>query len=262
MANKILLIENQFTQFDTLQRELSSRYEVFPEQMPTQPENVVAFKAFMDLIRVILNPRYKRKQGERAFNELMAYINEKEPDLLVVDYILVSHSAAETGAALAKKIRGAFPPEKIIPVLFISRTPRDRIDVIKSVDSMKNKDWADKQYYAGTLLDHIYVTDVVIPKIDALLAETKEEVEKMDRVEISTNLQKMLRMPKFERAMESLRVDRNGLLNRFKTLSDIPQIVADQIKLKFRTDDFVDEEDERNFIRFLDKEIKPNAEDK
>lgn len=257
MKKRILIIENQYIQFDTMQRELSSRYEVLPAPRPTPEENVAVFKAFIDPVRIALNPRYKRGQRDRAYEEFKAYLIEKKPDLLIIDYILVSHSAAQTGIDLAKRLRNDFISNKVIPILFVSRTPRSKVDILKGLESMKLKEWVDKQYYAGTLLDPTYVTDVVMRRIEDLFNEAKDEDVKLAHIGLKLHLVELLKQEKFMMAMAAQGIKHEELLIRINLLDAIPAEAAERIEHNYIHDDLANINEEQAFIRFVNELTNP-----
>lgn len=98
---KIILIENQYTQFKEIRRHLcNSGFEVFP------PENQNEFKKFLDLIRIFLNKRYGgtelNSHRANAFKEILIIIEYEKPEIIIIDNILVGYHDPENGNISSK----------------------------------------------------------------------------------------------------------------------------------------------------------------
>lgn len=176
---KIILIENQFTQFKKIWNFLDEEYEVFPnikkETLQSEAEKEKykrnQFKDFIDLFRVCLNERYSKNYRDDAFQKIkQIIIDEVKPDLLIIDHILVGNHEAKNGLDLAIKLRG----EKISqPIMFLSRTEANSSDVIKQYPHISEKKiWINKGFAGDRILHPKYFKEDVLPQINKLISES------------------------------------------------------------------------------------------
>lgn len=162
MENKrrILIIENQFTQFKDIVKLLdNSGFDSFP--------NADNFDQYLDAIKIYLNPRYTMDRRSLFLNKLIEMTSNYNPELLIIDHILIGAHDAEDGIDLAIKFR-----EKNFnqPIIFFSRTEQNHIDVcVKLPKVSDNKEWISKGYSGADILEEAFFIERVIPRIQYLL---------------------------------------------------------------------------------------------
>lgn len=163
---RIVVIENQYTQFKKIRDYLSEYYDVYPRK------DLEEFKEFIDLVRVFLNPRYGNLEEdsirEKAFGKLLKFITENiHPEIIIIDYILVGCHEAKNGIFLAKKFRenGIF-----VPFIFLSREWLDNYNVIEKYNKISEpKKWIEKGFAGKDILDEDYFTKHVLPQINSIM---------------------------------------------------------------------------------------------
>ncbi|MBD1362965.1 hypothetical protein IDJ77_04005 [Mucilaginibacter sp. ZT4R22] len=177
---KVLLIENQYLQFKSIRKELQEHYEgefeIYPLEIGDEETDRKEFEALMDQVRIALNERYGKMENKKSKSVLRTLIKDENFDLLIIDYKLVGYDGAPTGIQLASDFRA----DNIrCPILFLSRTPDNRSDILTTRGSVSEPySWASKGYSDHDLLDGGYVNSDVTSKIDALIKLNKlEEVQ-------------------------------------------------------------------------------------
>ncbi|MCX6223081.1 MAG: hypothetical protein NTZ69_19110 [Bacteroidia bacterium] len=167
---KILLIENQFTQFKLISNYIvncdlnknGEEYVVYPN------DNLSCFKSFIDIVRIILNPRYGENKIE--LSELVSIIKGFSPQLIIIDHILVGNHQAEDGLDLALSLR---KNDITAPFLFLSRTEQNNIEVYKKYPLIQDiKDWVTKGNSGDGFLTKPHFNDYVWPKIFNLITQS------------------------------------------------------------------------------------------
>jgi hypothetical protein len=161
---RILVIENQYTQFDDITTLLDNfGYDHFPNDKQT-------FKTFIDWIRIYLNPRYDIDRRNSIWSNILEKTKEYDPELILIDHILVGSHTAENGIHLAVKFRNC---GITTPFLFLSRTDINNIDVCEKITTVSlEKDWIGKGYSGADILEDAFFKEMVIPKIEALLKKS------------------------------------------------------------------------------------------
>lgn len=163
---RLLLIENQFVQFDQILSYLkSANFSVYPANDQ--------FKNFLDRIRVFLNERYDISRREKAFKDILVLLDDFKPELLIIDHILVGNHSAKNGIDLAQRLR----KEKFKqPILFLSRTEQNHVDVCKHLPDIDQKTlWISKGYLGEDILDKDFFQKEVIENINLLLVNSALE---------------------------------------------------------------------------------------
>ena len=160
---KILIIENQFTQFNEIIKLLDGEgYHTFPD------EN--SYKEFIDWIKIYLNPRYTLDRRNKYLDKILKKEIEYNPDIFIIDHILVGTHNADNGIDLAIKFR-----ERGInqPFIFFSRTEMNNIDVCEKLPKvLPEKTWIYKGYSGADILEQKFFISEVIPKIESLLKKS------------------------------------------------------------------------------------------
>ncbi|WP_256005207.1 hypothetical protein [Pedobacter deserti] len=167
MVNRrVAIIENQSMQFSLIRGYLTSAsFEVFPNQNE--------YTTFLDHVRVFLNKRYSEVRKKNAFDGLLKMLNEFEPELLLIDHMLVGNHNADNGLDLAIKLR---KENVTIPILFLSRTDRNQIDVCKKLPEVQQPtDWISKGYTGEEILQKIFFREQVLKKILLFLDKSRED---------------------------------------------------------------------------------------
>lgn len=168
-----MLIENQFTQFKLISDFIincdlikeGEKYEVYPKN------TLIDYKSFIDIVRVLLNPRYDKDKG--ILNQLISIIESFSPHLIIIDHILVGHHQAEDGLDLALKLRENKIAE---PFLFLSRTEQNNIEVYKKYPLIQGiKDWENKGNTGDGFLTKPHFNGYVWPKIVNLIAQSEKK---------------------------------------------------------------------------------------
>lgn len=158
---RVLVIENQFTQFKEIIRLLDGAgYQVFPTDEKT-------FKDYLDWIRIFLNPRYDLSRRTLFWEKILQKTIEFSADIFIIDHILVGTHSAEDGIDLAIKFR-----EKGIsqPFIFFSRSEMNNIEICDKLPKvLEEKIWIFKGYSGADILEKKFFVAEIIPKIETLL---------------------------------------------------------------------------------------------
>lgn len=173
---RIVLIENQFREYNKFRMKLDRHHVVYPAQDE--------YINFINHIRVFLNPRYDRLR-KPAFEKALEMIGEFTPDLLIIDHILVGNHTGETGIALALELRKTIKK----PIIFLSRTVRNDIDVCINLPMLKPQSsvvWVPKGYPGSDFTEEPFFSEQILPTITAMLAWRPEPGEQPEpEVDIS-----------------------------------------------------------------------------
>ncbi len=176
---KILIIENQQTQFENIYDNSFDNYICFP--------NKGNFIDFIDNIRVIVNKEYGEKLRKIAFSFLLDYIDKNNIELIIMDHILGGAYHCLTGIDLADAINKSFIENEkgLIPILFLSKSEHNdpkrveskegKIGFIEYEKEYKNTLWVNKGLFGDEILKKEYFLKFVSPKIDELYQSTKEK---------------------------------------------------------------------------------------
>lgn len=175
---KILLIENQYLQFRSIRAELQQHYR---EEIELHPKYNAAdmeldrseYVKIIDRVRVALSERYGTPENQVALNDLTDLIIHNHYHLIIIDHKLIGYDNAPTGIELATRLRDN---NIRTPILFLSRTPENRSDVVERRRSMLAPyDWVSKGYSDHDLMESGYINESVITKIDRLLKHNRLE---------------------------------------------------------------------------------------
>ena len=142
---KILVIENQITQFETIRKNLDE-YEIYPA--------LEEYELIMNLVCIRLNKRYIHDRRTEALTKLREYIVERKIELFIIDYKLSGCHDGLTGIDLAFEIqdRSLFPKT---PVIFLSRSSSNTKEIKDHLINVENK-WVEKGYAGLSLLEPSY----------------------------------------------------------------------------------------------------------
>lgn len=185
---KILLIENQFSQFKEIYNRLYE-FEVFP---PLEEYGQV-----MDLVRVFLNERYPPQLRSLAETHLKSYVKDNQFDLYIIDYRLTGCHDGRKGDYLASKLRGFQSAGITVPVLFLSGHPKNEENVLRTFEDMPEpKAWVEKGYASSRIIDNDYFDLHVLSAIRKMLGASKEE-------RIYEQLMRLKNDPRYEAAFQA-----------------------------------------------------------
>lgn len=180
---KILIIENQYTQFKKITKRFdSSTFEVYPIDYES-------YKIFMDQVRVFVNTKYPPEYRDGAIEEIIAYINGEDIDLILMDHILGGAHHCLTGIDLAEKINEE-RKDDLLPVLFLSKTELNDEKRVKRYEKYKedfgesHNQWVHKGFYGDEILGLNYFKERVLKKVTGLLGESKSDLKKKSFEEI------------------------------------------------------------------------------
>lgn len=161
--SRLIVIENQFYQFDKIYDYLE-KFEVFP--------NKDEFKKILDLVRITLNGRYCQSRRDDAFESLISEFIRFEPDLFIIDHILVGNYFAKNGIDFVKELQKRDFKQ---PIIFLSNTKPNTAEVISNLPSIQDsKLWIHKGYAGEEILDLDYFDKHVVKKIEIMLSESLE----------------------------------------------------------------------------------------
>jgi len=162
MATKrrILIIENQFIQFKDIKYLLdNSGYQTFPDEK--------SFIDFIDAIKIHLNRRYTNERRTFFLEKVIEIITKFDPEILIIDHILVGTHDAQDGIDLAVEFRKRGLKQ---PIIFFSRTELNNIDICDKLPNVTlDKEWIFKGYSSEDILEKKFFDEIVIPKIESLL---------------------------------------------------------------------------------------------
>lgn len=163
---RILIIENQFIQFKDIIKLLdNSGFDFFP--------NENKFDEYLDAIKIYLNPRYPIERRNLFLNKLIEMTANYNPELLIIDHILIGAHDGEDGIDLAVKFRENNFNQ---PIIFFSRTEQNNIDVCVKLPKVSHcKEWISKGYSGADILEAAFFNERVIPRIQSLLSEPLSE---------------------------------------------------------------------------------------
>jgi len=231
---KVLIFENQYEQFKEIRKYLSEKFEVHP-QVSVNPPDVTAYKRVIDPVRIFLNNRFSADKTRRAGDAIAKYINRIDPDVLIIDHVLVGYYTAKTGIDLARFTRTDPRIDDLNkPILFLSRTPSNSVKVIPYIVKVGQPlFWIGKGYNGSKVLDKNFLADEVIPQIEDLIKKGRSE-----RVNI---------------ALSSIIADINELTDVDTTFIDEPEIKSKLRQLSNENADFI--------FQFQQQMLEPHEED-
>lgn len=163
---KILLIENQYTQFRPIAIFLHKRdFDVQPRRVEYIP--------LMNNIRIFLNERYgplgERNKRSLAFSEIVKFIEGFTPDIFIIDQVLVGNHQGLDGIFLMEQLRPKFPQ----PILFLSRTAANDVRVMENLPRLSQPtEWINKGYFGEEILNEKYFEEHVLNRIKYFLANS------------------------------------------------------------------------------------------
>lgn len=168
MNEKILVIENQWTQFEKIRDKLltcGEAYNIYPSD-----DN--SHKQFLDWIRICLDTRYGGDRRMKYRQIVIEYIKNYNPDLIIIDHILVGCHNGETGIDLAIYLRKE--GNISVPILFLSRSDINTPNICKQYPEIDEpRIWIPKGFKGKENLERDYFKDTVLKAIKKLLKKKK-----------------------------------------------------------------------------------------
>ena len=168
--NRILLVENQKTQFEKIFRILNAgEIEVRP--------SLEEYDHFMDWVRIWANPGYNQTYQDQMFARLQALITKEAIRLFILDYKLSGSKDGRTGLGLAESLTKSCQvnPKHII---LLSRLPRNSPELEAEWVLVDQYWWIEKGYGGNTVLEENYIEKYIKTKVIELLG-AGDEISKM-----------------------------------------------------------------------------------
>jgi hypothetical protein len=206
-----MVVENQIYQFREIQGHLrrSQKFEVFPSVSDTEnAENT--FIPFMDAVRIYLNPSYEGVKSQTAADRIVASIKTFDPELFVVDHILVGNYKAFKGTYLARQLLAQYGK----PIVFLSRTDPNKQEIKEDLEYLSEKriqhEWVGKGFSGLPILERSYFEKCVIDVISRLLGKSERDLllDKIEQLASSHN------------DFEDLKDDKSRLFDIFETIKE------------------------------------------
>lgn len=174
---KILIIENQYKQYEKILGYLKNEYEVYPK-------NKDEYIKFIDKVRVWINEEYHEDFINIALAEIVKQIVKCEEgtnnkiELILMDHILGGPHHCKTGIDLAIKL-DENKTIKHIPIVFLSKTPDEEKNRLTGYESYKKKKsvtgWIHKGYFGEEILKKNYFKKNVTDKLPGFFEMTEKE---------------------------------------------------------------------------------------
>ncbi|MDT0608039.1 hypothetical protein [Croceitalea rosinachiae] len=184
-SKKVFLIENQYYHFKEIWQRLNEEKYVINPSWSTDKKQET-FKETIDLVRIYLNPRYTRKTRQHALEKLKKKINTFNPDLFIIDYVLVGNYYGETGVHLALKLRELGFSQ---PIVFLSNSEMKTANVISKYPKISGfKIWIYKGFAGKAILEGEYFTKEIIPRLRDILKLHAEKTINDEKYEIIEKL--------------------------------------------------------------------------
>lgn len=171
LKNRLLLIENQKTQFINLRKKLCD-YDVYPEYDVHEGGKTDKYDHLMDWVRVWANAGYKSVRRETVLENIKSYIKEKDVELIIMDYKICGSHDGYSGIDLATVIENN---DRKLPVLFLSRIPANSKELEREQNVINKEHWIEKGYAGMNILEDHYFDKYVKTKISKLLQSSSNE---------------------------------------------------------------------------------------
>lgn len=192
---KIVLIENQKVQFDTISSLFRDRpgsnihYEIFPKEKD--------YTLFLDCIKVYLNEYYKPVHNAFALKRLIDMIHNfrldqdnTEPHVFIIDHKLVGCHKSLSGIDLAIELRNN-QGFKVQPMIFLSRTSKADPKVMEGLPHLSGiHEWIPKGYAGKEILDDEYFKKNVLNIIPGLIKKAgfNSYIDKLEYIANSSRM--------------------------------------------------------------------------
>lgn len=169
--SKILVIENQFLQYELLKKGLEDEDNII------LPPNRDAYVEFIKAIKVYVAERcYPEEYRNACFDVIRNIIkpdNGVPVDLIIMDYKLGGSSICLTGQDLAIEVWGKI--DRSIPILFLSRTAFSDERRFTQSDEMRDScyrfDWLMKSFWGQDVMEDLFIKKTVKKKVHEMLVK-------------------------------------------------------------------------------------------
>lgn len=164
---KILVIENQVTQFDTISEHLNTKYQIFPISDD--------YLKLIDNVRVWINEQYSPDYRKSAIDYINKFIDSEEICLILMDYKLGGAHSCLKGTDLAKKLnkKRTKNNKSTLPVIFLSKSEHTDKIRVKDFEAYEKKFsntlWVHKGYFGEEILEKGYFKKYVLDEIEKML---------------------------------------------------------------------------------------------
>ncbi len=170
---RVLIIENQVSQFKEICKKLSEYFYVLPQ--------INDFVKVADWTRISLTKRYDYayqqpgKRRKKTMQKLVEYITNNKVDVIIIDHILVGHHSGENGIHLARKLKDLNVEQ---PIIFLSRTERNKESVKRDLEREKITEpiWIEKGYAGKGIGDDWYFNKNVVEKIKGCIGQSVSQL--------------------------------------------------------------------------------------
>jgi CheY-like chemotaxis protein len=162
MSRRLLLIENQVTQFEKIRGSLSS-YEIFPD--------IPGYPLFIDKVRVYVTKNYPESLRTKMLDELVSQIDAWKIELMIIDLRLVGTTQSMTGIGLASAIEAKSGSAR--PIIFLSGTAKHNEEIESELKIITRYEWVEKGYGAISILEKEYLKNHLMPAIERLLGTSE-----------------------------------------------------------------------------------------
>jgi hypothetical protein len=231
LKNRLLLIENQKTQFINLRKKLCD-YDVYPEYDVHEGGKTDKYDHLMDWVRVWANAGYKSVRRETVLENIKSYIKEKDVELIIMDYKICGSHDGYSGIDLATVIENN---DRKLPVLFLSRIPANSKELEREQNVINKEHWIEKGYAGMNILEDHYFDKYVKTKISKLLQSSSNE----SKTATQKKLEELCDLNMFENEFHQL----HALLKNTEKIGPEEEIfinhLYDMIKINFNPDDSI-----------------------
>lgn len=191
---RILIIENQHYQFSEMVPLLEDGFHLFPRTSKD-------FEKFMDMVRIFLNPRFAEHRRKHAGEQIVIAVRDFQPDLFIVDQILVGNYKGLGGTHLALELLKDFKK----PIIFLSRTDQFQENIQKDLEKLSKEmirfKWVSKGFSGSLILQPDYFSRNVKTAMEAFLLLPSYESDGA-LLSVASEFEHLLSRPVLERAWQ------------------------------------------------------------
>jgi hypothetical protein len=173
---KIVIIENQKSQFNDIYTTLKNEYQIIP--------NEEDFIGFMDHVRVWINQQYDEDYRDIAIESIKTKCNDV--DLIIMDYSIGGAHHCETGIELASKL---LEINNDLNFLFFSKIAENDRKKNIAFEKLKNSyshisenNWLNKGYFNFNLFqydiadnENKYLKEVLLSRIKQVIGKRTDD---------------------------------------------------------------------------------------
>ncbi|MCL2041200.1 MAG: hypothetical protein FWG84_04060 [Bacteroidales bacterium] len=169
---KILIVENQVTQFESLQtlfKQYATDFEIFPKD----------FFPFIAWVRRYVNINYPETLHTDSSNNIVQRINDNKIELILMDYKLGAQFESKSGVVFATEINKKL--EKPLPVVFMSKDLIDNNEkYCDELEKYKAENFPEckcvhKGYFGREILQKDYFEAKMIPALKNCLSDSDNQ---------------------------------------------------------------------------------------